>query len=705
MSTQPIPTLKEKFSDGKTPPGHDFSDLIDSFWHKSTKIPATQIENINGNGGGLAPILDNDFFSDSRLLSVNSGSAIKVGTNWTNIISSSTGRSVNYQLVERWKDGTLMDASKVDGTIYRLRGDEFLKLAIPMDWIDAEIFGAVGDGVTDDTAALTRAFAFGGNIRLGKRHKISSSISLTKDINIKGDDSKTEIVAPSDIQLFNSTAQNIDISNLITKNNKGILHQTVNFGEINIHHCSFTGVDETVTNYFVDVNVDLSGTRLLITNNNLNKCTIFFTDRFKCEDLIVDYNYITDGTRFLVRSLPSHGSDPLNAQSPKRISFCYNYINGINTALTDKSTYARVLQASAIEKITMNDNYIYHLNTSEAATVLYWSFGSLDFFRNTVRRIEGREGGVHDKSNINSSLYGYRVNCGYNTFDQSEIGSENQLETIYKIYALSNFITNTDTFIGCRCPAYRIYQSVDVGITPENFTFRNAEVYDHKYPVIVQIIQQCKNVNIEGFKVNKISNPDNLAVNGESRLRLADLYMTFDNEKGIENILIQKNDIIESSNNFVFLMAYKNAVSTTGFIRNVFVKGNTTLQSEALCRFINGQDLGYFLFADNNSTTSAVSVGVTPPDMALSNNLPKPSLNYALPTGTLAAGATRRIVQAVTNTSLGDFVKASLSIGIANVSIAGNVPSNNNVEVFITNTSASPITIPDCMLFINVDKR
>lgn len=633
--------------------------------------------------------------------------AIPFPKGYTNVISASTGRSVNYLSTTKWYDGSTMDASKVDGTIYRLRGDEFLRMAIPLDWIDAEIFGAVGDGVTDDTAALTRAFAFGGNVRLGKRHKINSSIVLDKDVKIKGDEGLTEIIVTANtFTLFTSTAQNVEIWNVSSTNNKGLLMQNTGFDTILLHHCYYSGVTEVVTNYFLNVATILSGNKISITNNRLANCTIFFTDRLTCNDLIIDDNYIQDGTRFLVRSLPDHGALPTGAESPKRISFCRNSVIGINTALTVLGTnVARVLQASAIEKITMNDNYIYYLRTNEAGTVIYWSFGSLDFYRNVVKRIEGKEGAVHDKSDIDSTLYGYTYNAGNNLFDQSEIGSGSQVETMYKIFSLSNFKATNDVFIGLRSPAYRIYQSVDMGITPSNISMRGAEIYDHKYPTVVQLIQQCKNINIDGFKVNKISNPDNIAVNGESRLRLVDLYMTFNNSKGIENVLLQNNNIIESSSNFVFMLAYKNTVSTTGFITNVFTKGNTTLQGEALCRFINGQELGYFLFADNNSSTPVVSVGVTPPNMALSNNLPKPSLNYSLTGSTLAAGATRRVLQALPNTSLGDFVRASLSVGIANLSIVGNVPAANNVEVMLTNTSTAAITLPNCTLYINIDKR
>lgn len=89
--------------------------------------------------------------------------AIKVGNTWTNILSSKTGESVNYLATTKWFDGSDMDDTKVDGVIYRKKGTEYLKMVYP-NTVNVRWFGAVGDGVTDDTFAIQQALSTGRTI-------------------------------------------------------------------------------------------------------------------------------------------------------------------------------------------------------------------------------------------------------------------------------------------------------------------------------------------------------------------------------------------------------------------------------------------------------------------------------------------------------------------------------------------------------------
>lgn len=52
---------------------------------------------------------------------------IQVGNTLTNLIESGTGKSVNYNIVTEYYDGTPMDDSKVDGELYRKKGSQYLR--------------------------------------------------------------------------------------------------------------------------------------------------------------------------------------------------------------------------------------------------------------------------------------------------------------------------------------------------------------------------------------------------------------------------------------------------------------------------------------------------------------------------------------------------------------------------------------------------
>lgn len=55
---------------------------------------------------------------------------IRVGDTITNVIDSVTGRSVNYEKVTDWVDGSTMDDSKVDGRWFRKLGGEYFRMSV-----------------------------------------------------------------------------------------------------------------------------------------------------------------------------------------------------------------------------------------------------------------------------------------------------------------------------------------------------------------------------------------------------------------------------------------------------------------------------------------------------------------------------------------------------------------------------------------------
>lgn len=166
------------------------SDSANSFfaeWKSDTQTWEPIVGDVDAILENAYPILDTTFFNQNiALSSMTNGRAIRVGNMWTNIISALTGENINFQVITKWFDGTDMDDTKLDGVIYRKRGDEYLKMAYTQP-INIRWFGAKGDGVSDDWQPIQSAINYlfntgGGELFIPKGTYYLSQRLQTKNI-------------------------------------------------------------------------------------------------------------------------------------------------------------------------------------------------------------------------------------------------------------------------------------------------------------------------------------------------------------------------------------------------------------------------------------------------------------------------------------------------------------------------------------------
>lgn len=74
---------------------------------------------------------------------------IKIGNYWTNLISGTTGESVNYEEVTEWYDGSPMDDSKCDGVVYRKLpasvGNGYVRIAFDPNKTNTLVYKTIPD--------------------------------------------------------------------------------------------------------------------------------------------------------------------------------------------------------------------------------------------------------------------------------------------------------------------------------------------------------------------------------------------------------------------------------------------------------------------------------------------------------------------------------------------------------------------------------
>ena len=198
-----------------------------------------------------------------------------------------------------------------------------------INYITPEIFGAKGDGISDDTKAIQNCINIGGNVYLAKKYK-TKSIEINKSTNLFGGGF-----------LIRDTSINDDLTFI-----------TINASNVHIY-------DITIDNVINKNIYDGSGMKYIGSNTVIDNCT------FKCGNFTFRGNYITvSNCTFKKAGLTFYSAN--NVLATNNNIECMEGCNGI-TAISDAGDSSNVICSynTITEYSRMGIEYYTHVNDSK----------------------------------------------------------------------------------------------------------------------------------------------------------------------------------------------------------------------------------------------------------------------------------------------------------------------------------------------------
>lgn len=432
-----------------------------------------------------------------------------------------------------------------------------------------EMFGAKGDGVTDDTEAIQKALTF-NNVNLSKNYIITDNLVLHSNLKVFGGGTITKKTEFNDSYLNHSIfsftdSNNIDINNIVLISNSLA---------ISVHGCSNVNITNLIINsekYSILISDSEKNESNGITISNIkieNDVTIISSDGIHinggCSNIYVTNVSGTTGDDFIA----------LNAIEGIRKTIKNVIIDNIKC-----SGYAGVRLYGqlncAIENVSINNSYINSDNGIRLTNIV--GFIEIDFNAPTFKNI------VFNNCIVNSSIRNVFLtyingsatfnNCTFVTTANPNIGFFNSSIKSSLTFNSCLFNTNSTAFI----------QDCVVGTPPEkcntygNITLNNCDIKK----VFLCFGTNKKTININNCDIDTYlitrTNPDLIALSiKDSRINMTPFSGA---SKGIYTI---KNSILNAE---YLLNNIESSQDTILDISNIIVNNN---KKDTFCLFKTG---------------------------------------------------------------------------------------------------------------------
>ncbi|GEQ87243.1 hypothetical protein ULMS_27510 [Patiriisocius marinistellae] len=432
-------------------------------------------------------------------------------------------------------------------------------------------YGAIGDGIKDDTKAIQSALDDGnGTVILQKTHKISASlINRNKNVITFQGQGKAEILATENSFFKFENFNDITISevkanppflNLIGEDN----YDTVKILNCDIHaDISKTPVAK---NYAILATGSQHIAGIDMNYNSFTNTTVFYAAKeLSTSKLEMKDNVIKNFKSFVI--------------AIKNSDYTYFENNKIDGCMSGTKS-VRVLLRTGLKETHFKNNLIENINSNVMTSVIYSSSGTLFCDKNTFNNIKG-DGNSYIIADKSSSKQKWFITN--NTYDQQKVVDQK----------LNGFISggNNEVIIENNNFKNAGQKLIQLGTTSKDSIstkisiIKNNKFQGIRYPGCINLTFNTGPVLIEGNEVNDFKNPKKIRSLHDAMCR----FVNFTNTSAkytLGEVTIQNNELknVDENSSLVWFNS-KNG----GGISKIIIKNNNMDSGKYLINYRNNE--------------------------------------------------------------------------------------------------------------------